>query len=93
MADTKPVTRPSRKRTETTPTEKPKAEKPKAAKPAEPVVEAAEESIQRLRFNMEHVGDTKTYSKFQPPEGMGVGTYYAPLGTQAVKVLLEGPTS
>lgn len=98
MPETKTSTRPSRKRVETAKVEKPKPEKkaPKAAEIEPEAVETpeAEEAVQRIRVIMEHKGDTKTYSKWQPPAASGcVGTYYAPLGTKVVKVLLEGPAS
>jgi hypothetical protein len=96
MPDTKTVTRPSRKRAETK-VETPKAEAKKAtSKPAkvEAETDAVEDAKTRILVVMEHAGDTKTYSKWQPPKDSGcVGTYYAPLGTEVVKVLLEGPAS
>jgi len=98
MPDTKTATRPSRKRAETTAkvADKPKASKAKTAEAVETVTDEPEqaENVQRIRVVMEHAGDTKTYSKWQPPQASGcVGTYYAPLGTMSVRVLLEGPAS
>lgn len=38
------------------------------------------------------VGNTKTYSKWQAPEGSGcAGNFYAPLGVTAVKVAYTKP--
>lgn len=98
MPDTKTNTRPSRKRAEAA---SPKVEKTtkakKAVKPETAVVEPEETEeteveLQKIFVDLEHTGDTKTYSKWQPPSSSGcVGTFYAPLGTTGVKVRLEGP--
>jgi hypothetical protein len=43
---------------------------------------------------LEYTGDTKSYAVFVPPAGSGcVGKFYAPLGTEEVKVLLISPAS
>ena len=98
MPETKIATRPSRKRAEAAtpkPAEKAKVEKAKTPKAVETDTEETPKNDKtRILVVMEHMGDTKTYSKWQPPKDSGcVGTYYAPLGTEVVKVLLEGPAS
>jgi len=98
MPEAKTATRPSRKRAEVGAkvADKPKATKAKATETVEETANEPEqaENVQRIRVVMEHVGDTKTYSKWQPPASSGcVGTYYAPLGTTSVRVLLEGSAS
>jgi hypothetical protein len=38
---------------------------------------------------LDYAGDTKSYAVFTPPAGSGcVGKFYAPLGTEEVKLLL-----
>lgn len=40
---------------------------------------------------LDHVGATKSFEKFQAPEGSGcAGNFYAPLGTTEVKVAIIG---
>lgn len=84
------TTRPARKRTAAAP------KAPAAAKPAVPAeaateVEAAAE-VEKFVFELESAGDTKRYSKFVVPEGLGIaGSIYAPLGATRVRVLIEGP--
>lgn len=70
-----------------------------AAKVA-PVAEEAETTavdaagnVNRLVIALVPVGDTKTYSRWAPPEGSGcVGTFYAPLGATEVRVAIKGAT-
>jgi hypothetical protein len=71
-----------------------------AAKVAAPVAEEAETTavdaagnVNRLVIALVPVGDTKTYSRWAPPEGSGcVGTFYAPLGATEVRVAIKGAT-
>lgn len=43
---------------------------------------------ERTTVTWNHVGNTKSWEKFQPPAGSGcAGNIYAPLGTTAVKTL------
>lgn len=77
------------------PAQKPPAAPKTAAKPAA-ATKAAEappaDDRVKVLLEFEFIGDTKTYAKFQPPADSGcVGTVYAPLGTDEVKVLLVSP--
>jgi hypothetical protein len=88
----------------TRPTRKARVTTPKAAQPAvaasveqpatvaeTPTATAPRPADNKVRSTMvlEYVGDTKAYAKFTPAKGSGcVGTFYAPLGTTEVKVLL-----
>lgn len=64
----------------------------KTAPSATPAPASDDASQTRTAFALIKGDDTKTYSKFAYPEGSGcVGTFYAPLGTLEVKVLLIGP--
>lgn len=77
----KPATRPAAAR----------ARKTTPAKVTAPAPEAVEETAQKVTFELEAKGTTKTFAKFEAPAGTGcVGTFYAPLGTKTVKVLLVG---
>lgn len=68
-----------------------------AAKPAAKTVAKAaapveEPERERYVMSLEYTGDTKSYAVFVPPSGSGcVGKFYAPLGTEEVKVQLAGP--
>lgn len=90
-------TRPSRSRkaagTGATPA---KAAPAKAAAKATPAkaatVSTGEDGRTRVPVVLEYSGDTKSYAVFVPPASSGcVGKFYAPLGTEEVKVLLIGP--
>lgn len=64
------------------------------AAPATPPAEGATAEVEVNVFDCEHQGDTKSYSKWAPPENVGcVGNIYAPLGTTAVRVKVETPAS
>lgn len=99
MAETKTTTtprRPARSAAATTATKtaaKP-AQKPAATTKTTKAVEeapATPESV-KVQVNLVYTGDTKKYAKFEPPADSGcVGTFYAPLGTDEVKVLLILP--
>jgi hypothetical protein len=99
MADTAATTRPSRTRrnakaaeAETTPTKATPAKAAKAATPKAAAVTTGEDGRTRVPVVLEYVGDTKSYAVFTPPKSSGcVGKFYAPLGTEEVKVLLIGP--
>ena len=69
--------------------------KAKAAAPAKAAaVSTGEDGRVRVPIVLEYTGDTKSYAVFVPPAGSGcVGKFYAPLGTEEVKVLLIGPAS
>jgi hypothetical protein len=55
---------------------------------------AAETGEQRTTVALVPAGETKTYAKFSPPDDSGcVGTFYAPLGTTDVRVLLIAPAA
>lgn len=95
MAETT-ATRPSRARKATT-TAKATPAKTTAAKTttakAAPVKQEAE-NVTRFKVELEHAGDTKSYSKFVVPDnlkGTCVGSIYAPLGTERVVILVAGP--
>lgn len=89
MADT--TTRP-RVRTGAT---KAAAARPTAEPKPEPKPEPtdiADTTKRRVTLELEPLEPTKSYAKFTPPAGSGcVGTFYAPLGTETVKVLLVSP--
>lgn len=93
MAET--TTRPQRVRKAATADKSAKATPAKAkAATTAPVatVQKGEDGRTRVPVQLELVGETKTYAKFAPPASSGcVGTLYAPLGTEEVKVLLIGP--
>lgn len=82
------TTRPARTRgTKATPA----AAKPATAKaaPVEETVEVANPKRVQLDLLVHPDGPTKSYARFVPEDGSGcVGTFYAPLGTTAVKVLV-----
>jgi len=99
MAETA-STRPSRSRrpkadavdgaapTKATPAKAAKATPAKAA-----ATSTGEDGRTRVPVVLEYVGDTKSYAVFTPPKSSGcVGKFYAPLGTEEVKVLLIGPS-
>ena len=71
---------------------------PAAAKPA-PKAENAPAVVvdgdkTKVQFDLDFEGDTKSYAKFKVPLGNGcVGSIYAPIGTETVKVLLIGPAN
>ncbi len=70
------------------------AQKPPAAPKAAAKVEEAPTAPEtvKVQVNLVYTGDTKKYAKFEPPADSGcVGTFYAPLGTDEVKVLLILP--
>jgi hypothetical protein len=99
MADTT-ATRPARSRrgskaaeAEVTPAKAtPAAKTTKAAAPKAAAVSTGEDGRTRVPVVLEYVGDTKSYAVFTPPKSSGcVGKFYAPLGTEEVKVLLIGP--
>jgi len=92
MAET--ATRPTRTRAARTAATKATPAKAAPAK-AESVKATAETdangTVNRIVLKLEHAGDTKTYSKWTPPAGCGcVGTFYAPLGTQSVRIAISG---
>lgn len=91
MAETA-TTRPARARKATSEKDAKAAPAKKAAASAGGV-QVGEDGRTRVPVQLEHKGDTARYSKFAAPESSGcVGTLYAPLGTEEVKVLLIGPT-
>lgn len=68
----------------------PRKAAPKKAAPAV-VQSVGEDGRERYQFDLVHLGDTKSYAKFGPPNGSAcVGTLYMPLGTKTVKVLMIG---
>lgn len=70
------------------------AAKAAPAKAATPKAEEAPEAVEVEKYviELENAGETKTYSKWVPPVGNGcVGTFYAPLGTETVRVQIVGP--
>lgn len=78
-AEAKPATTRTRNRSTA-------AKKPEAA----PVAEAA--TGNRTVLELVPAGVTKSYSKWQAPEGSGcAGNFYAPLGVTAVKVAYTTP--
>ena len=51
-----------------------------------------DDEVTRIAVEFEKVGETKNYSKWCPPEGVGcTGSLYAPLGATAVTVEVSGP--
>lgn len=65
-----------------------KAAPRKTASRVKPVATAEASDV--TAFALAPAGTTKTYAKFNFPDGSGcVGTVYAPLGTKVVKVRLE----
>lgn len=87
MADTPTTTRPSRARKATPAKAAPTAAKAAAAAPEEPT----RTEVTRTKIELEHLEDTKSYSKFKVPEnlrGTVVGQIYAPLGTARVGVVI-----
>lgn len=98
MAET--TTRPTRARkAASTKADKPaKAATPAKAAPAKaaPAANAVvgDDGRTRVPVQLEHFENTKSYSVFVPPKSSGcVGKFYAPLGTEEVKVLLIGPSA
>lgn len=90
------TTRPSRnRRTKADAAEAATPVKATPAKKAAPAKAApatnADERV-KVPLVLEHFENTKSYSVFVPPKSSGcVGKFYAPLGTEEVKVLLIGP--
>lgn len=65
----------------------------KAPAKTAPAAKTAEVTPNEIRIVMEHVEDTKRFSKFRFPtelDGVVVGNVYAPLGTTTIKVLVQG---
>lgn len=64
---------------------------------APPAEEVAAATPQTLTFSLAQLGDTKNYSTFDISQDVNgnatgcVGKFYAPLGTQVVKIRVEGP--
>ena len=62
-----------------------------------PVAKPADDGRTKITFTLNHVEDTKSYAKFSLDTDVDgnktgcVGTVYAPLGTEEVKVLFVGP--
>lgn len=84
---TKTTTTPRRGRT----TKAATAAKPATAKAATPSTPVDDGTV-KIQLELEAAGETKSYAVFVPPAGTGcVGKFYAPLGTEQVKVLLIGP--
>ena len=84
-AATKTATTP--RRTRKTPAAKPAAS---ASKPA--TAPPADDGMMKIQLELDAAGETKSYAVFTPPAGSGcVGKFYAPLGTEQIKVLLIGP--
>lgn len=76
-AETKPATTRTRNRT--------------TAKKTETTAEAPA-TANRVVLALEPAGTTKSYSKWQAPEGSGcAGNFYAPLGVTEVKVAYTKP--
>lgn len=94
MAETKATAAPQRRPRGATGTATKTAAKPATAPKTTKAVEetpAAPETV-KVQVNLVYTGDTKKYAKFEPPADSGcVGTFYAPLGTDEVKVLLILP--
>lgn len=88
MATTQ-TARPTRTRSTTRAT---KATPAKAAATKAEAIEAeATPEVEAYVMELERIDDTKSYSRWVPPKGSGcVGTFYAPLGTQAVRVKISG---
>lgn len=71
-----------------------KATPAKATKAAAKTAPATDENRTKVPVILEYAGDTKSYAVFVPPKSSGcVGKFYAPLGTEEVKLLLIGPAS
>lgn len=90
------TTRPARSRkpkTDDAPVTPAKTTPAKAkAAPAKAQPSTGEDGRTRVPIVLEAAGETKSYAVFVPPAGSGcVGKFYAPLGTEEVKVLLIGP--
>lgn len=74
-----------------------KAPAAKAAPKTAPAEEEAENGHTVITFQVPHTVDTKSYAKFDLATDVDgnatgcVGSVYAPLGTEVVKVRLEGP--
>lgn len=64
---------------------------PKAAPAAPPAAEPTE--VTRIKVELVHVGETKSYEKFGAPagyEGVVTGNVYVPKGTKRVALLIVG---
>jgi len=94
------TTRPSRARSRkaaddatATPAKATPAKAKAAATPAKAAASTTgDDGRVRVPIVLGYAGDTKSYAVFVPPAGSGcVGKFYAPLGTEEVKVLLIGP--
>lgn len=84
------ATRPSRARKAAAPVAA-KSAPAKAAPAKAPTAEKVD--VTRFTVELEHGGSTKSFEKFVFPDnmkGVVVGSVYAPLGTEAVKVLIIG---
>lgn len=93
MTDVTPAktTRPARvrKSAPTKATQAPVAAVKSPAATASVTVPAPDPAVQRVPLSLRHVSDTKSYTVWKPEDGTGcVGTFYAPLGTKEVRVLL-----
>lgn len=80
--------------TEATPEKKPARQRPPRARTTTSSTAKAEAapSANREVLALVPVGTTKTYSKWQAPEGSGcAGNFYAPLGVTEVKVAYTKP--
>lgn len=65
---------------------------PAKAAPAAKVDESTEDLAKVGPIELEFKNETKNYAVFTPPKGTGcVGSFYAPLGTTQVRVMLYGP--
>lgn len=68
-----------------------------AAKTTPPVEEEASGEVQKITVTLAPLADTKNYSTFDISKDVDgnatgcVGKFYAPLGTETVKVLIVGP--
>lgn len=66
--------------------------KPAATPKAAATPPTTEDGLTRVTLELVKGDDTKSFATFQPPKDSGcVGKFYAPLGTETVKVLLIGP--
>lgn len=98
MAETT-STRPNRSRrtkadTAAAPTKAAPAKATKATAPKAAPASTGTDDRVKTPVILEFTGETKSYAVFVPPAGSGcVGKFYAPLGTEEVKVLLIGPAS
>lgn len=98
MAETAATTRPTARKRATAPVDKPAPAQRKASAAATGAAAPVVGEDGRARFTValepHPVGPTKGYARFVPPASSGcVGTFYAPLGTEEVKVLLIGPAA